>query len=173
MLLVAVVFGVLAASLLSLPDAFAEGGDAAPQPCTRRRVARVVKAFVSAYNRGDAERLERIWAQEPHFEWYFVEGERHSGDAQNRSTLGSYFAARHALNDRLRLRSLRVAPRGDDGSFGFGFRLTRTSNQGSAEGGFHGKGSARGPGPLLLPQIPDPNRPPTCVLRVWSMGRDV
>lgn len=140
--------------------------------CTRKAVARLVTAFVAAYNRGNVERLERIWAEEPHFEWYYVDREPQRTDSFDRSTLGAYFAARHQLGDRLHLLHLSVQRERQDGMFGFAFRLRRDSDEKRARGGYHGKGSAIGSDPLLIPQLPDPDGPATCVLHVWSMGRD-
>ena len=162
----------VAVAALASPAAHGEQRAPATADCTRQGVAALVREFVTAYNDGDAQKLEEIWAQEPHFNWYFVQGERQE-DAEDRSTLGAYFAARHAVGDTLVLRELSVKPKSEDGSFGFGFSLTRRSNDPSARGRFHGKGSARGPGEALGPELPDPNSPSTCVLHVWSMGRDV
>lgn len=163
---------LLVVPMLSAPGAAFSASQARPTEaeCTRKKVARLVTAFVTAYNRGNAERLERIWAQEPDFEWYSVERERQRPDPYDRATLGEYFTARHELGDRLRLRYLRV--RESDGTFGFTFRLTRHSNEKRGRGGYHGKGSALSPAPPLLPQLPDSNPPPSCVLHIWSMGRD-
>lgn len=166
---------LLVVPILSAPAAALSASQPRPTEaeCTRKKVARLVTAFVTAYNRGNAERLERIWAQEPHFEWFSVERERQRPDPYDRATLGEYFSARHELSDRLRLRYLRVRPRRDsDDTFGFVFRLTRHSNEKRGRGGYHGKGSALGPESFLVPQLPDPNRPSSCVLHVWSMGRD-
>lgn len=126
--------------------------------CTRDFVAASVRSFIRAYNRGNLERLERMWAQEPDFEWYFVDDERESPEAENRRTLGTYFETRHRLNDHIRLRGLRVAPRSEDGSFGFGFKLFRRTDdpRERAEGLFHGKGAVT----------------QGCLLHVWAMDND-
>lgn len=139
--------------------------------CTRARAAKVVRAFIRAYNRGNLDRLERLWAQEPDFQWYFVDDEREA-DAENRASLGTYFAARHGLNDHIRLRRLRVAPRGDDGSFGFGFELFRKTDdeRRKAEGLFHGKGSVTQA--TASPSVADPNPVSRCLLHVWAMDND-
>ena len=166
---------LLIVPILSAPAAAFAAGPPRPTDaeCTRKKVARLVIGFVTAYNRGNAERLEQVWAQEPDFEWYSVERERQRPDPHDRATLGEYFSARQELGDRLHLRYLRVRPRREsDGTFGFVFRLTRHSDEKRAQGGYHGKGSALGPQPFLLPQLPDADRPSSCVLHVWSMGRD-
>lgn len=164
---------LLVVPILSAPPAPLLASQVAPAECTRKKVASIVTTFVTAYNRGNGEQLERIWAQEPHFEWFSVERERQRPDPYDRATLGEYFSARHELSDRLHLRSLRVKPRrSSDGTFSFVFRLTRRSNDKHGRGGYHGKGSALGPESFLVPQLPDPNRPSSCVLHVWSMGRD-
>ncbi len=165
---------VLVVPILSMPAAPPKSTGPRPSEgqCTRKGVARLVTAFVTAYNRGNIERLERIWAQEPHFEWYSVERERQRRDPYARGTLGAYFSARHELGDRLHLRHLNVQSQRQRGTLGFAFRLTRHSDEKRARGGYHGKGSAVGADPLLLPQLPDPDGPSACVLHVWSMGRD-
>ncbi|MGH2747165.1 MAG: hypothetical protein ACRDKB_04505 [Actinomycetota bacterium] len=126
--------------------------------CTRASTAARVRSFIRAYNRGNLERLERMWAQEPDFQWYVVDDERESRDAENRHTLGTYFNARHQLNDRIRLRRIRVSPTSEDGSFGFGFKLFRTTDDSRkrAEGLFHGKGAVT----------------QGCLLHVWAMDND-
>ena len=138
--------------------------------CGRRRVEALVRDFVRAYNRGDSEALERMWAQEPEFRWYFVQDERVGSDAERRSTLGAYFSARHALNDRIDLRRLHVRPRSEDGTFGISFRLRRSSEQRDATGFWHGKGSAQAAEPL--PGIFPFSSASTCALIVWSMGKE-
>lgn len=139
--------------------------------CTRGRVEAVVREFVRAYNEGDSAALERIWAQEPDFQWYFVHGEREGPEAHDRSRLGTYFFERHVLGDRLRLGRLRVGPPNDAGHFGIAFRLRRSSTDRSAEGSWHGKASATTV--AGLPPLPySGGREASCMLAVWGMGRD-
>ena len=140
------------------------------ETCTETRVEKLVRSFVRAYNHGDGAKLERMWAQEPHFEWYFVQGNERT-DPYDRQGLGRYFAARRAVGDRLTLKRLSTSP-GSEGEVGFGFRLTRTSDQRSARGTYHGKGHAVTAERDVISQLLEPGPSTACVLAVWSMGRD-
>jgi len=146
------------------------GGASSPvQSCSRESVVDLVEAFVRAYNRGDSDKLHSMWADEPDFEWYSVSpGERERADAYSRETLIPYFAQRHGLNDRLRLKRLQVGPEDDRGVFGITYRLRRTSDQDSGRGLYHGKASAKEV--LAVPSVDDLSVS-RCVLFVWSMGR--
>ncbi|MDQ3957392.1 MAG: nuclear transport factor 2 family protein [Actinomycetota bacterium] len=123
-----------------------------PAGPTARDVSQLVEDFVRAYNRGDFSRLDQVFAPEPEFEWYMVQGER-VGTAQDRSTLLPYFAQRHLAGDRIRLLSVRVKDEPSwHGGYDFGFELRRWSNDPSAQRRYHGKGAA------------------ACTISVWSMG---
>jgi hypothetical protein len=63
--------------------------------------------FVRAFNRGDGETLQRLFATEPRFKWYSsaLPGKRIGAAAQRRGTLIEYFRRRHQRGDTLRLRS--------------------------------------------------------------------
>jgi hypothetical protein len=77
--------------------------------CTRGEVETLVKTFIRAFNDGELERLDRIFARKPEFRSYATDppGRRHAPSAWDRATLIRYFAQRHALGERLQLRSLR------------------------------------------------------------------
>jgi hypothetical protein len=151
---------------LALPSG---GAPSAAQRCNRESVADLVRAFVRAYNRGDSDRLHFMWADEPDFEWYSVSpDERERDDAYRRETLIPYFAERHRLDDRLRLKRLRVGPEDDRGMFGIAYRLRRMSDQASGRGLYHGKASAKEV--TTVPSV-DNLSASRCVLFVWSMGR--
>ena len=72
---------------------------AAEQPalCTADEVEMLVRRFSGAFNGGDAAELERIFAQEPEFEWYSTNapGERLDPVARDRASLVPYFRDRH------------------------------------------------------------------------------
>jgi|SRR5829696_264387 len=75
--------------------------------CRGGEIRQALASFVSAYDRGDYERLDSLFAEEPDFEWYSTNGpgQRLGGKAKQRSTLIPYFEARHRVHDRLALRS--------------------------------------------------------------------
>jgi hypothetical protein len=64
----------------------------------------ILGAFVSAYNRGDLRRLDRLFSR-TRFVWYSANapGARVRSAASNRETLIAYFRARHRRGDRLAL----------------------------------------------------------------------
>lgn len=164
------VVAALVASLF-LTGLPAVGKDQARPPsasCSRSETARVIKRFVRAFNRGDVDRLDRLWAHEPDFQWYFVDDEREQ-DAEDRLMLRLYFEERVLLNDRLQLRRLSVRPN----SLDFAFKLLRSTDdeREDASGLFHGKGAARESIPLPSPSEPFPTS--TCLLVVWSMDNDI
>lgn len=148
----------------------ASRGDLPAPGCTRQAVEVLVRDFVTAYNKGDARTLEQVWAREPDFQWYFVQGERLGSDAEDRSTLPAYFSLRHGLGDELRLSSFRVSPANDRGHYGIGFRLRRFSDQPEAAGMWHGKASAAAGS--SIPDLADPTSLARCTLIVWSMGKE-
>lgn len=138
--------------------------------CDRESVTDLVRNFVRAYNRGDSDKLDQIWAAEPEFEWYAVSpDERERAEAYDRQTLVSYFELRHRLNDRLRLKRLRVGPPNEQGHFGIAYRLRRQSDQPSGRGFYHGKASAKEV--MTLPTL-DNLSLSRCQLFLWSMGRE-
>ncbi|MFN2588559.1 MAG: hypothetical protein ABR613_10650 [Actinomycetota bacterium] len=120
---------------------------------TRAGVRDLVHDFVRAYNRGDLARLDEIFPQEPGFEGYYAEPERQWEEGEDRSTLIDYFERRHALDDRLDLRVLRIQKKREQRGWEFYFELQRGSGQRRARGGYVGKGAA------------------DCALSVWNMSR--
>ena len=137
--------------------------------CNRQSVADLVKTFVRAYNNGDTDKLESLWAADPDFEWYSVSNERERDDPYDRQTLIPYFEERHELGDRLRLNTLRVRAGDDRGMFGISYRLHRQSDQRAGRGRYHGKASAKEI--ITLPSF-DNLSLSRCVLFVWSMGKE-
>jgi hypothetical protein len=112
--------------------------------------------FVDAFNRGDLRRLNRLFALEPGFEWYSTQapGERFDNAAKNRSTLIPYFRERHAMGERLKVRSLRIKGRGVQ------YGLIRSADD-LEPTRYDGKAAARC-------YVKQP-KPDTAIV-VWSMG---
>ena len=75
--------------------------------CAAVEVRSAVVSFVTAFNRGDYERLDALFAEEPKFEWYSSPrpGLRLGRSARRRSTLIPYLRARHKAGDRFDLTS--------------------------------------------------------------------
>ncbi len=121
----------------------------------------MVRRFIEAFNRGEGDVLDRLFAPEPDFEWYSTEapGERFREAAYDRSSLVDYFARRHARGERLRLRSFRFNGNTDAGiPYGnFEYSLLRSADE-LGPTRYHGKGAARclGNGDVIF---------------VWAMGR--
>ena len=155
----------LVAALALMPSPVSARSDSGG--CSREATAKLIRSFVRAYNRGDVGRLDRLVAQEPEFQWYFVDDEREAG-AEDRESLPLYFQERAMLNDHLRLRELSVHRDGQD----FYFEVFRTTDDDRrlASGLFHGKGSVRES--LVLPSLTQPFPEPSCSLTVWSMDND-
>jgi hypothetical protein len=133
-----------------------------PAACTAAEVQSLVVRFLDAFNRGDLAELDGIFAREPFFEWYVTDapGERMSlAASQDRPSLVPYFAARHALGERLTLRSFRF--NGNSGAPGYGnfeYGLTRGADD-LQPTPYYGKGAA-----FCYRDQPD-------VIFVWTMGR--
>ncbi len=127
--------------------------------CARSEVRALVNSFIRAYNRGHVDYLDKIWAQEPDFFWYFVQDDvtRRSPLSEDRASLPLYFAERAAYAEQLGLRRLSISwERGWHDAWDITFELARHSDHPDASGRYHGKGAA------------------TCQrLHAWAMGRDV
>lgn len=87
--------------------------------CDPAAVRALVTEFVAAYNSGDIARLDSMFAQPPIFQWFSASraGERFDPEAQNRDTLASYFTERHAVGERMRLKTFRFNGGDDFGNF--------------------------------------------------------
>jgi hypothetical protein len=133
--------------------------DAGPASCTSDQVNRLVSDFFEAFNAGKLTELDRLFANEPEFQWYSTDapGERLQGEATDRSTLVAYFNARHKSGERLTLR--RFQYNGYDQGYGhFEYQLTRSADS-LAGTRYEGKGAAL-------------CKPTGNVIAVWSMGRE-
>ncbi len=113
-----------------------------------------------AFNAGDQPALQRLWARAGHgFAWYSTDapGRRISPAAEDRSTLGRYFAERHGHQEALRLTSFQF--NGNTAGYGnFQYELIRQANDLAATA-YVGKGAA------VCDTTPR-------TLGVWSMARD-
>jgi hypothetical protein len=106
--------------------------------CEGGAVRALVERFLKAFNEDDQRQLDGLFVSEPVFRWYSTDapGERIRAAARNRTSLVSYFAARHRDGERLRLRHFRFRENGD-----FIFRLVR-STHGLPATDYNGKGTA-------------------------------
>jgi hypothetical protein len=136
-----------------------------PTPCAAIEVRSLVTSFIRAFNGGDSELLDRLYAKAPDFKWYSTGGPgvRLAPAAMDRSSLVRYFARRHARGERLTLRTFRfngntntppLKPYGN-----FVFTLTRRASD-LRPTPYHGKGAAH-------------CYPGDDVIIVWSMARRV
>ncbi len=72
--------------------------------CTPAEARAIVRDFIETYNRGDVDYLDRMWAQEPDFFWYFDSADparRTPLLSEDRPTLPHYFTERVLLGDQL------------------------------------------------------------------------
>jgi len=105
----------------------------------------LAERFIQAFNEGDFQALDEIFAQEPDFEWYSTgaPGERLLPLASDRASLLPYLRERHEFGERLALNSFRFNgnarwPR----AYGnFEYSLTRSAND-LAPTAYGGKGAA-------------------------------
>ena len=77
--------------------------------CGATLVRVTLNAFSHAFNKGNGDSLDSLFAKEPAFRWYSSgrPGERLGDAASRRETLVGYFADRHERGDKLALRSFR------------------------------------------------------------------
>ena len=125
-----------------IPGATA-GSPGTPDPCTPQAVRQVVERFIDAFNRGDLAQLDQLVA-DAEFSGYSTDapGPRFDAEALDRSTLMAYFAARHRQHERLVLNSVDVTfTSAREG--GFGFRLTRSADDGLPPTAYSGKGQVQ------------------------------
>ncbi|HEY6076979.1 MAG TPA: hypothetical protein VIV36_09065 [Gaiella sp.] len=78
---------------------------AAGPACDAGTARSTLTSYVQAFNGGRYSRLQLLFAQEPEFGWYAVSPPhgRTSRRSQDRSTLMSYFRARHRKREVLRV----------------------------------------------------------------------
>lgn len=121
--------------------------------CTEVRVQAVIAQFIDAFNAGDAQRLDRLFAPLGDFLWYSVDGRPYT----DRTTLVDHLQQEH--RDGVQLRLARSRFTGNSNGYGhFELYLVRTTNEGVA--GYDGKGAA-----ICHADGAD-------VIAVWGMGRE-
>jgi hypothetical protein len=77
-----------------------------PSHCRAKGVRSALASFARAFDRGDFEAVDQIFADEPDFQWYATDG-RIGRAAKQRATLIPYFRRRHARGERLGVRRFR------------------------------------------------------------------
>lgn len=97
--------------------------------CSKAKSRVAMESFIKAFNRGDAETLDSLFAREPAFEWYSspAPGRRLNRASFKRSTLLPYFVSRHSDGDRMHLRRFDFIGRGPKNS-GIGFQVARRAD---------------------------------------------
>jgi hypothetical protein len=124
------------AVLAPTPSSAAQPGETCNATLTRATWV----GFLDAFDRGDHQRLDALFARAPDFQWYSSNppGLRNLTASKNRATLISYFRARHARRDRMHL--LTFAYHGDGN---FTSRLLRSASdyKGNASFRLIGKGA--------------------------------
>lgn len=116
--------GVLAALLLSPASLPADANSG----CSSGTVRRLVDSFIVAYNHGNVDEMNKIFAREDRFQEYRVLPlERDWPESNNRESLLAYFKQRHQQADHFTLKRLEVG-RAKDGGFYFRPYLERRSN---------------------------------------------
>jgi hypothetical protein len=129
---------MVGACLLPSPSA------AGPRPCDAAQARAVVRGFVDAYGRGDADYLDQLWAQEPDFFWYTVDDDvlRRGALSEDRTTLPLYFHERSLYGEQLRLRTMEVQwEKGWHAAWHVRFVVHRTSDLPGATGRYEGTGA--------------------------------
>jgi len=97
--------------------------------CSKQASQKTFERFIYAYNEGNLERLNSLFAKDPKFQWYSTgaPGPR-SGEASfQRGTLTRYFRARHDIHDQMTFLSFRFNGRSSRWS-DFGFQLNRKAD---------------------------------------------
>src|SRR5438105_2284348 len=137
--------------------------------CTVPEAHQLVARFIRAFDAGARARLDALWAKDDHdgnagtpsFQWYSIgkPGARAGREAEDRSTLIRYFAARHRRGEQFRLVFMSRGGN-SNGYFNFGFHIHRQARDLQRPGVFEGKGAA------ICSNA-------GAQLAVWSVGRRV
>ncbi len=100
----------------------------AKRKCTERRARAVIHSFVDAYNAGDLEALDAMFAISDFYQYRVLPLERGEPAASERQSLLSYFEERHGQGDVFTLKSLEVGrAHRPEGGFYFHAWLQRES----------------------------------------------
>ena len=110
------------------------------QTCTVSATRAAWVAFLEAFNHGNYQRLDTLFARAPDFGWYSsnTPGLRNLTAAKSRVTLISYFRVRHAHHDRMRLLAFAYH---DDGNFTYRLRRSASDYKSGAWFKLIGKGA--------------------------------
>lgn len=130
----------LVSILATVAGVTARTAQPASQACTASATRAAWVAFLRAFNQGDYQRLDTLFARTPEFGWYSsnAPGLRNLTAAKNRVTLISYFRARHARHDRMQLLAFAYH---DDGNFTYRLRRSASDYKSGAWFKLIGKGA--------------------------------
>lgn len=121
--------GVILAALCAAAIAGAAADlTSARSDCSAKEARAVFTEFVRAFNRGDSQKLDSLFAEDPEFNWYSSSppGRRLGAAAKARATLVDYFRDRHTRKDRLQLVEFQF--NGNWSGYGnFGFEVRRSA----------------------------------------------
>jgi hypothetical protein len=120
--------------------------------CTESRVRTIVSRFIQAFNSGDAQELDRLFAPPADFGWFSVDGYTHT----DRTTLVRYLEGERRDGIEMQLTSFRFNGNSNEKGH-FAFSVLRTERQTAVR--YFGKGSS-----ICHPDDAD-------VIAIWGMGR--
>jgi len=134
---------VLLAGCQGIPGDTPSGSSGTPSQCTPQAVRQVTERFIDAFNRGDIAQLDQLVANQD-FAWYSTDapGQRFKPEDTDRSTLMTYFAARHRQHEHMVLNSLDVTYT-NSRQGGLHFFVTRSADDGLPPTRFEGKGGVQ------------------------------
>ncbi|MFI5027762.1 MAG: hypothetical protein ACHQCF_02115 [Solirubrobacterales bacterium] len=141
---------LLALPTIAVLSAAIAGGAVSAMPradshCTGKSIRTAVVSFTRAFDQGDEESLEALFAPAPEFQWYTTPGpgRRVAKGARGRASLVGYFQARHAKQDNLDLTSFSFNGNSPHwGNFSFTMRHSASDYIGGKAFPQGGKGAA-------------------------------
>jgi hypothetical protein len=97
--------------------------------CDANTATSLVRAFVVAFNHGQAVAAAKTWAHEPAFQWFSSNppGERLGSAAYDRASLTSYFRSRARIHELLKITQFKARYDPNRNIVNFAGKLTRTS----------------------------------------------
>lgn len=125
------IVALIAVWMLALPVSGSGDSSARRSLCDEPAARATFDSFLRAFNEGDPEALNALFAPDPHFVWYTIappQGRAGAGPT-GRSSLLAYFAARHEQGEKLGLLSFRYG--------------SAQQRDGAIQSGFHGYLSRR------------------------------